>query len=211
MENYTIVNNIQLLDDAGSDTIYGDRLPEMRTALGTMLSLISELRCRLSDELGSDPVDHCLARIKTDRSMRDKCRRRKLPVTAESALTVIRDAIGIRIVCSFLDDVYRMREAILDISGIELLEEKDYIRHAKPNGYRSLHMIVRVNGGCSIELQLRTISMDTWAALEHQIHYKKAGNPADSLIARELKRCADELASTDITMQAIRDMLRSET
>ena len=93
--------------------------------------------------------------------------------------------------------------------GIEVIEEKDYIRHAKPNGYRSYHMILRVRD-IYVEVQLRTISMDTWAALEHQLRYKKVHCSEDSLIFSELKRCADELASTDISMQTIRDMIRKE-
>jgi ppGpp synthetase/RelA/SpoT-type nucleotidyltranferase len=88
-----------------------------------------------------------------------------------------------------------------------MIKEKDYIRQAKPNGYRSYHIILRVSGKYYVELQLRTISMDTWAALEHQLQYKK-GHEDNSLIIRELKRCADELASTDVSMQILRDMIK---
>ena len=92
---------------------------------------------------------------------------------------------------------------------VDVIEEKDYIRHAKPNGYRSYHMILRVNGSVYAEIQLRTISQDTWAALEHQMKYKKnIKNP--EMITRELKRCADELASCDLSMQTIRNLIRQE-
>ena len=90
-----------------------------------------------------------------------------------------------------------------------VIEEKDYIRHAKPNGYRSLHLILRC-GAYPVEIQLRTISMDTWAALEHHLKYKKTLHGNTALLAEELKRCADELASTDISMQTLRDMILEE-
>ncbi len=87
------------------------------------------------------------------------------------------------------------------------MKEKDYIRRAKPNGYRSYHMILRTQSGYYAEIQLRTISMDTWAALEHHLKYKKNLGGHVDLIVSELKRCADELASTDLSMQTIRDMI----
>ena len=158
----------------------------------------------------NDPVEHCLGRIKSDESMREKCRRNNLPETAASALQEIHDAIGIRVVCAFLNDVYMIRDRLLSYDDIELIREKDYIRHAKPNGYRSLHLIVRVEGRYYAEFQLRTISMDTWAALEHHMKYKKKVSDNTGLLVNELKRCADELASTDISMQTLRDMIRAE-
>ena len=101
-----------------------------------------------------------------------------------------------------------VRDYILAADDIELIQEKDYIRHAKPNGYRSLHLIVRVEGRYYVEIQLRTISMDTWAALEHHMKYKKNLTGNTDLLVSELKRCADELASTDVSMQTLRDMIR---
>ena len=142
--------------------------------------------------------------------MREKCRRNNLPETAASALQEIHDAIGIRVVCAFLNDVYMIRDRLLSYDDIELIREKDYIRHAKPNGYRSLHLIVRIEGRYYAEFQLRTISMDTWAALEHHMKYKKKVSDNTGLLVNELKRCADELASTDISMQTLRDMIRAE-
>jgi ppGpp synthetase/RelA/SpoT-type nucleotidyltranferase len=117
------------------------------------------------------------------------------------------DSIGIRIVCSFIDDIYANIERIRAFTDCTVVEEKDYIKHAKPNGYRSYHMIVQNTEGYYAEIQIRTISMDTWAALEHDIKYKKDINVNKELITAELKRCADELASTDISMQTIRNMI----
>ena len=93
------------------------------------------------------------------------------------------------------------------IDGITVVNEKDYIKNVKPNGYRSYHMILKTDEGLYAEVQLRTISMDTWAALEHHMKYKKEVTVNVDLIVSELRRCADELASTDVSMQAIRDLI----
>ena len=187
--------------------IYGDKLPEMEKVLKDMEHHISELRKKISEETGMDPVEHFLARIKSDESMREKCRRLGLPETEESALKQIYDAIGIRIVCAFLDDVYTIRDYLVSEAGYTIIREKDYIKNAKPNGYRSYHMILQSESGFYCEIQLRTISMDTWAALEHHMKYKKNISGNTELIISELKRCADELASTDISMQAIKNLI----
>ncbi len=191
-------------------SIYGDYMPAMEQIKDELLKRINELRVRLTQKYGTDPVDHCLARIKSDESMREKCRRNGLPETTENALHYFRDAIGLRIVCAFLSDVYTIRDYLIRFNDMELVEEKDYIKKAKDNGYRSLHLIVRTETGFFVEIQLRTISMDTWAALEHQMKYKKGKMASEELIVSELKRCADELASTDVSMQTIRDMIFTE-
>ena len=184
--------------------IYGSHLPRMEAVKDKLFAVIENTRRELTEKNGMDPAEHVLARIKSEESMREKCRRQGLPETEESALVQIHDAIGLRVVCAFLDDVYAMRDALASADGVEIVQEKDYIRAAKPNGYRSYHMILRLDGYFA-EIQLRTISMDTWAALEHHLTYKK-GEPG-ALIRAELKRCADELASTDVSMQTLRDMI----
>ena len=194
-----------------SSDIYGGEREKLEEILRLLLSRVDEIRdvFRAAED-DNDPVEHCLGRIKSDESMQEKCRRNNLPETAASALQEIHDAIGIRVVCAFLNDVYMIRDRLLSYDDIELIREKDYIRHAKPNGYRSLHLIVRVEGRYYAEFQLRTISMDTWAALEHHMKYKKKVSDNTGLLVNELKRCADELASTDISMQTLRDMIRAE-
>ncbi|SOB96836.1 GTP pyrophosphokinase [Pseudobutyrivibrio ruminis] len=193
------------------ESIYGNHRDEMENVMNIILGSINELREDMIQEFGSDPVEHCLARIKDEESMREKCRRQNLPETTESALEQIHDAIGIRVVCAFISDVYSVRDHLRTIDKVEVIEEKDYIKQAKPNGYRSLHMILRYDNKYYVEIQLRTISMDTWAALEHHMRYKKKVSKSDALISAELKRCADELASTDMSMQTIRDLIRSES
>lgn len=194
------------------NSIYGDALPMLEAVRQDLMDKISSIRREMEQELGMDPIEHLLSRIKAEDSMREKCRRRGLPETAESALGLsplgpIYDAVGLRIVCAFPDDVYTIRDRLLALPQITLVEEKDYIRHVKPNGYRSLHLILRYEDQCFAEIQLRTISMDTWAALEHHLKYKKEIHGNLDLITAELKRCADELASTDASMQTLRDMI----
>lgn len=192
-----------------SESIYGEHLPEMRRVMDGVMEEIQNYREAELEKTGMDPVEHCLSRIKSEDSMREKCRRRELPETEESALEEIRDAIGIRVVCAFLSDVYGVRDYLKSLPGYEVVEEKDYISHAKENGYRSYHMILKT-GGYYVEVQLRTISMDTWAALEHNMKYKRNVKGREALLVAELKRCADELASTDVSMQTIRDLIFQE-
>ncbi len=189
-------------------SIYGDARPGLEAAMQTLLNTITHIRIDMAESLGTDPVEHLLGRIKSEESMREKCRRKGLPETAESALSEIHDAVGIRIVCTFIDDIYTIRDRLVALPYIRLIEEKDYIRQVKPNGYRSLHLILQVEDTYYAEIQLRTISMDTWAAMEHHLKYKKNLNRNTDLIVRELKRCADELASTDESMQTLRDMIQ---
>ena len=160
--------------------------------------------------------EHMSHRLKTDESMAEKLSRKGCPVTEEAAVSEVRDAVGFRIVCRFIDEIYENREKILQLSGVSLVKEKDYVRHVKPNGYRSYHMILDVavpedaaRGHYFAEVQIRTIAMDSWAALEHEMKYKHEIQNAE-LIGRELKRCADELASCDVSMQTIRDLIQGK-
>ena len=189
-----------------TDNFYGEELAAMERARDTVISAIEEIRAE--DRYGDYKlVEHLLSRIKTEESAREKCRRRGLPETRESALRILTDAIGVRAVCPFLSGVYTLRDGLQQ--RFALAAVKDYIHQAKPNGYRSLHLILRVDG-YFVEVQLRTISMDNWAALEHQLRYKKTVRGNRELLNRELKRCAEELASTDISMQTIKDMIDEE-
>ena len=210
------------------ESIYGENADQLEELRKEVTDSIAGLRARITEQTEFDPVEHCLSRIKGEESMREKCRRQDRPETTRSALVDIHDAIGIRVVCAFRSDVYLVRDHLAGMPGFEVIEEKDYIKKAKPNGYRSYHMILRTTdgrapSGCEqvtpddepatgfyVEVQLRTISMDTWAALEHHLKYKKEAPVNERLIVAELKRCADELASTDLSMQALRDLILEE-
>lgn len=194
---------------------YGVYLPKI---LDDLSQRIQEANDRVKQETGQKLFEHFNARIKQAASMEEKCQRKNLPRVPESALKEIRDAIGIRIVCGFIEDIYQTIEVLRQLEGCEIVLEKDYIRAAKPNGYRSYHLILEVEtpyedchgqnpGRYFVEIQLRTIAMDSWASLEHQMKYKHEIKDSKRIV-RELKRCADELASCDVTMQTIRNLLR---
>ncbi|EMB65474.1 GTP pyrophosphokinase [Streptococcus mutans] len=199
------------------ETIYGKYQAYLSQILEHFSQKIQDENQRVKKDTGFKLFEHFLARIKTNESMIEKCQRKQLSLTAQSALKEIRDAIGIRIVCGFVDDIYKMVAILKTLDGVNVYNEKDYIYNAKPNGYRSYHLILEIKtpfedclgqqpGKYFVEVQLRTIAMDSWASLEHQMKYKHdIKNP--ERIAKELKRCADELASCDLSMQTIRNLI----
>ncbi|MFC2286704.1 MAG: GTP pyrophosphokinase family protein [Selenomonas sp.] len=200
------------------ESIYGKQGEALPEILGAFRTRIEEISARVKERTGSAPYEHLICRVKSDESMREKCRRKGLPETPQSALCKVHDAIGVRVVCRFIDDVYLVVRTLKALSGVTVVEEKDYIRDVKPNGYRSYHMIVsieapfedvegRTPGHFFVELQLRTLAMDSWASLEHEMMYKHTVKNR-KLLAAELKRCADELASCDLSMQTIRNLIR---
>lgn len=203
-----------------ADNIYGEyksTLELVRTYLLEQLKLYGNA---VKEETGASAYEHVISRIKSPESMREKCVRKGLPLSIETMLQEIHDAVGIHIVCRFVDDIYAVAEQIGRMPYCRIAEIKDYIKDVKPNGYRSYHIIVVLElpgqAGCDYipglyyaEIQLRTIAMDSWASLEHEMKYKKdIANP--EMISRELKRCADELASCDLSMQTIRNLIHGK-
>ncbi len=149
------------------------------------------------------------SRIKQPRSINRKLEKLGIPISLKSIRNNLNDIAGIRIICAYLSDIYTIRDALIDGHHIELVAEKDYIKEPKPNGYRSLHLIVDVpiplkenTQKVRCEIQLRTTAMDSWAALEHQLRYKKDSFP-DKKINEELNLCAEMLYETDLRMQKI--------
>lgn len=193
---------------------YGENLILLEGAISEFLSCMDMIR-RYEVQLGNrDPFASSQTRIKSAESMRQKLQRLAFPITAESAMKNVFDAAGVRLVCPFIQDIDRTAELIRAIPGVQLQTEKDYIRSPKPNGYRSYHMILsmplRFLGNSQktvwLEVQLRTIAMDCWANIEHQLKYKQ-NIPDQALLIQELKRCADEITSTDLSLQTIRDLI----
>lgn len=163
-----------------------------------------------------DPIEYIKTRIKSEESMKEKLERKGLEINLENALTKIYDAAGIRIICTFVDDVYDIVELIKKYEDIEIVKEKDYIKNPKENGYRSYHLIIKVPLNIAgkmhkqyLEIQIRTIAMDFWSSLEHQMKYKKDIQDGQ-MIVKELKKCAEQIATTDINMMAIRNMINEE-
>ena len=189
------------------EKIYGNHYYRLLAFKESLENEITRLEQTLEAFYQTNMIDHIMGRLKSEESVLEKCRKKNLEATPDVIVSSIHDIVGIRIVCTFVDDIFKVRDAIREFNSITVIEEKDYVANAKPNGYRSYHMIVQNTEGYYAEIQIRTISMDTWAALEHDIKYKKDINVNKELITAELKRCADELASTDISMQTIRNMI----
>jgi putative GTP pyrophosphokinase len=160
-----------------------------------------------------NPIEFIKCRIKSQASIMEKLKRKGLEDTLESIMENINDIAGIRVICSFIDDIYAIAEMLEKQDDIIVIDKEDYISSPKPNGYRSLHMDVEIPVFFSdkkqkmrVEVQIRTIAMDFWASLEHQIYYKKGLHAPESII-RELKECAETIAVTDFRMQEIRKEL----
>ena len=196
---------------------YGSSLIILEGAIEEFLSCINMIRRYQVSNGQRDPIASIQARIKSAGSMRAKLERQGLPVTVDSALQDVWDAAGIRLVCPFVQNIDQTVGLIRQIPGVQILREKDYIRNPKPNGYRSYHMILSLplrflektpEHPVWLEVQLRTIAMDCWASIEHQLKYKHDVEN-QGLIVRELKRCADEIASTDLSLQTIRELIET--
>ena len=163
-----------------------------------------------------NPINGMTSRLKKFTSIADKLERKNLPMTIENIEENLNDIAGIRVVCAFPDDVYMLANAFLAQDDITLIQKKDYIANPKPNGYRSLHLIVSVpiflakeKRVMKAEIQLRTIAMDSWASLEHQLRYKKDFEFTEHM-ANELLHCAKLSAELDARMDALREMVQGE-
>lgn len=156
-----------------------------------------------------NPIHHIQSRVKTPASIVKKLQRRGLEVGVESARKNLTDIAGVRVICPYIDDIYLISEMLLSQDDIALVRTSDYIKNPKPNGYRSLHHIVTVPVFLStmveivnVEIQIRTIAMDFWASLEHELGYKLAERKTES-ISNELKECAEEISDIDKRMQSL--------
>lgn len=164
-----------------------------------------------------NPINGIKSRLKRLDSIQEKLHRKQLPFDMQTIETHIHDVAGVRVVCAFVEDVYLLAEALLKQDDVTLVEKKDYIANPKPNGYRSLHLIVTVpifleheKRVMQVEIQLRTIAMDFWASLEHQLRYKKDFMFTEEM-AQELRDCAQLSAQVDLRMDSLRERLAAET
>ena len=163
-----------------------------------------------------NPIEHIKTRIKTAESIVKKLKRYGYEATIENMVKYVNDIAGVRLICSFTSDIYRLAEMIGNQSDLKVLSIKDYIKNPKPNGYRSYHMIVEIPVFFSkgktpmrAEIQIRTNGMDFWATLEHQLRYKKGIEEMDGYeqISDELAKTAHELNNMDLEMQNIKNKI----
>ena len=168
------------------------------------------LNTQLSLENDRNPFESINCRLKTVPSIIEKLNRKGFELSAASIEKNLNDVAGIRVICSFPDDIYVLADKLCSQDDIRLIEKKDYIKNPKPNGYRSLHLIVEIpiflmteKKLMRVEVQFRTIAMDFWASLEHKLKYKKDIKTDVNEISRELKECAEEISRLDDKMQEI--------
>ena len=187
---------------------YQSAMREVRTKLEILDDEFSMRHSR-------NPIHHMESRIKTPNSILQKLRRKGLAPTPQSAMDNLHDIAGIRVVCAYLNDTYAIAELLGKQDDLRILRVRDYIKCPKPNGYRSLHLIVEVPVFLSsgkellpVEVQIRTIAMDFWASLEHQLRYKEVTNVPETL-NQQLCDAAERIAALDSEMQHIHDQMLS--
>ena len=175
----------------------------------------------LNDELSvknqRNPIEMIKSRVKKPKSIVEKLQRRGFEISLESMEKNLDDVAGIRIICSFLDDIYEVADMLIRQDDVKVIAVKDYIQNPKPNGYRSYHMIIEIPVFFSdskkpirVEVQIRTIAMDFWASLDHQLKYKKSFIDDNGEISEELKQCAEVIAGTDVKMLEIRKKIEAQ-
>ena len=221
-ENKEMPRQLAILTSVSPSTLVGeiiergkDYVALMSYYAGAMMEVETKFRVlnmEFNAQFARNPIETIKTRIKSPASIYEKMKRLGLPPTVENIETALSDVAGVRIICSFLDDIYQLADMLMRQDDVRVLRVKDYIKNPKESGYRSLHLIVEVPIFLSsgkrpmrVEVQLRTIAMDFWASLEHKLRYKK-DIPQEKLqeIARELSLCADIVSRTDEQMLSIR-------
>ena len=195
---------------------YTELMMRYNCAMLEIKTKLDVLNNELSLESDSNPFESISCRLKTPKSIIEKLRRKGYPLTVESIEENLNDVAGIRVICSFPEDIYKLSNRLCSQDDIRLIEIKDYIKNPKENGYRSLHLILEIpifllneKKYMRVEVQFRTIAQDFWASLEHKVKYKKEIDPkSEAEIKKELKQCAEEITKLDLRMQDIRRKIK---
>ena len=215
---------VRVPDVAQVPDIWLDQARQFQQVMMHYTCAIREVKTKLevlNDELSvknqRNPIEMIKSRVKKPLSIVEKLQRRGLEVSLESMVKNLDDVAGGRIICSFVDDIYEVAEMLVRQDDVKVIAVKDYIKNPKPNGYRSYHMIVEVpvfftdsKRFIRVEVQIRTIAMDFWASLDHELKYKKSFVDTDGEISAELKECADVIAQTDEKMLEIRKRIEAQ-
>ncbi len=180
--------------------------------ISTKLEILDE---EFKSKFSYNPIHHIESRLKSMPSIVKKIKSKGLEVSIDSISENITDIAGIRVICNYIDDIYRVAEMLTAQDDVKLIRVRDYIKNPKPSGYKSLHLIVEIPVFLStgpvpmpVEIQIRTIAMDFWASLEHKLKYKTSNAVDDDLRGR-LKKCADEISVLDCEMQDIHNTINS--
>ena len=211
-----IVDNESLIEMFQSNVMPIQRLMAYyRCAIMEVETKFRVLNEEFSLQHDRNPIDTIKTRLKSPESMLKKLKTKELPFTTDAIEDNLYDIAGIRVICPFIQDIYLLSDCLLEQDDIRLIEKKDYIKQPKENGYRSLHLIVEIpiflqkeKRMMKVEVQLRTIAMDFWASLEHQLRYKKHLDKELALnIARELEECANMSALLDQRMERVKNQI----
>ena len=186
-----------------------------RCAIMEVETKFNVLNEEFSLEYDRNPIETIKTRLKSTESIIKKLVRKNLPLTVNSIEANLNDIAGVRVVCSFLEDIYLLADCLLQQDDVKLIQVKDYIKNPKPNGYRSLHLIIEIpiflkdeKKNMRVELQLRTIAMDFWASLDHKLSYKKDIPEEEAkLLRQELLECAQISADLDVRMGEIKNRI----
>lgn len=195
---------------------YRTLMMQYECAMLEVKTKLDVLNTELSLQTSRNPFESIKCRIKSPQSIISKLKKNNYPLSVDSIERNLNDVAGIRVICSFPDDIYKLVNCLLAQDDITLIESKDYIKNPKKNGYRSYHLIVEVpifltneKKPMRVEVQFRTIAMDFWASLEHKLKYKKDIKNAES-ISEELFFCADLISQLDKRMQQIRERIEED-
>ncbi|MGN8245619.1 GTP pyrophosphokinase [Cellulomonas soli] len=186
-----------------------------KSGIAEVMTKITILRDEFEHVHDTNPIEHIGSRLKSPESLIAKVRRKGCPLTLDAIREQIWDIAGVRVTCSFVSDIYRIRDLLISQQDLTVLAERDYIAEPKANGYQSLHLIVQVPvflsdrvEAVTVEIQIRTIAMDFWASLEHKIYYKYDGAVPERLLV-ELREAALAAARLDATMEQLHDEVRA--
>ncbi len=192
----------QLYQFVELEHLYESAIREVKTKLEI---LDSEFKTKYD----YNPIHHIEDRLKSPQSMLEKLQRKGLPFNCDAARSTLNDIAGVRVICNYIEDIYTVADLLTMQDDVRLIKKKDYIESPKPNGYRSLHLVIETPVYLSdrkelvnVEVQIRTIAMDFWASLEHELKYKTDAEVSADL-AQQLKACAETIAATDKQMQDI--------
>ena len=182
-----------------------------------MMAKLQYINADLTEQLGRPVVRNTLSRIKTAHSICKKLERKELEISFDSAVNNLNDIAGVRVVCFFCDDIYRIEKAIREQKDIEIIKEKDYVKKPKKSGYQSIHLIVdvpiiynSVTEDVRVEIQIRSFAMDYWAELDNQMCYKKSAGELEN-IEREIRNYSDVMAKMDGKMLELRKKIETMT
>lgn len=191
--------------------VYEEMMMRYQCAILEIETKLKVLSSDMSVRYNRNPIEFIKSRIKKPESIASKLERKGFDVSIKNMIQQINDVAGIRVICSFIDDIYEIAAMLSRQNDVTVLEVKDYIKNPKASGYRSYHMIVEIpiffsdtTMNMRVEIQIRTIAMNFWASLEHELTYKNDINDAEKL-RRKLYKCAETINKTDLEMQNIRD------